>query len=181
MALGATKISAVFTHVDVHLPRRLEKRQVKIAVFHTLTTAPKEVAGTACLPGRGAHVSRNFSEVGWLPNLARAFWPFLGLIDGMSCASRVFLVRAGGVMADQAVHVSLDGEVKRVIPPTVSGMTAGASWLIRPKCDTEVVNHMLTLADDSTLLSRELFFGSRANPRPMAGLHDLFCSLSVTG
>jgi hypothetical protein len=185
VALGAVEVGAVGGHV--HIQRAVRQAleavelDVHVAVLDAFTAPAEEVAGAAVVARGRADVLRDGLQIDGGPGLARTLGPFHLFVGRMPGGGRELLVGAGLIVTDQAVHEVLVVEVEGLVLPAVAGMTTGAARFVAGQGDAEVVDDVFSLADGDVLLFLELLLGTRADPRPVGGFHDLFGGLGVAG
>ena len=156
-------------HLHVHVAGGFRERAVEVAVLHVVAAAAEEVTGAAILTTGHADSLRDLLEVDSRPllsGLGRKLRVHVGRVAGRGGE---FLVRAGRVMADEAVDVLRLAEVEARVLPPIAGVTARAARLVRRERDAEVV-HRVGLAKRHLALAFDLL--PRA-PGPVDGLHEI--------
>jgi hypothetical protein len=89
-------------------------------MFDPVAPASVKMTDSAVGTIRAANRLGNLIPVWGLVQFAAKFF---GFINRMACTGRKFLVCAGLLMADQAIHVSFRGKIKGFVLPPVAGMT----------------------------------------------------------
>ncbi len=125
-------LEVIAPHVDVTVSVRFQQLAGEIRMFHRFTSATVEMALPAGFSRGGAHVFGHGHQV------------HFGIRH--AGAGGGFLVCAGGIVADQTIDVGLVCEIKRVVFPSVSGMTACATSLVADDAHSEIVDGGCRLA-----------------------------------
>jgi len=174
VASAAGEVEAVLGHVYVQILGRHLERAVDIAVFHRIAATAIEVAGAASGAAGLADVAGDFTQVRCLHDLAGMGREFGVLVRRVASQPRQLAVGAGGVVADQTVHIVLGGEVEFLVLPAVADVAGGAELIVRRHGGAEVV--------DDVLFAQALF-GVRVHelPGPVLGFLHLFGGLGVAG
>jgi hypothetical protein len=116
---------------------------VQVAVLHRVAAAAVEVAGAAVGAAGLAHVAGHLAQVRRLDDLAGVGRELHVLVGRVAGQARQLAVGAGGVVADQAVHVVLGGEVELVVLPAVAHVAGGAELVVGGHGRAEVVDDVL--------------------------------------
>ena len=174
VAVGTGQIRTVGRHMHVDMLRRLDQRGVEVAVLDRVTAAAVEVAGAAVLPAGLAHRLRDLRQVGRLHDLAAALGHLARLVERMAGIGGDLLVGRGRVVAGQAIHVVLVGEIVVLVRPAVASVATRAARLIGEDRAAEIVGRVLLA---------QLLAGGRTDglPGPVHALHDLVAGLVVAG
>ena len=154
MATGTGQIGSVGTHVDVDGDTRRGNAGIEVAMLDRVAAAPEEMAASAGFTRGLADILGHQRQV--------------DLLGGKSGSGRRLFVGAGGVVADQAIHLRGVGQIETGILPAVADVATGAARFVRPDGNAEVVDGIDLPAVDAFSVND---LGGR--PGPVAGLHDV--------
>ena len=107
-------------------------------MLDTVPTAPKEMTGTAVFAGGAADTLGHLLPIRWIKGFVVTLENG-GLRHRVPGAGRIFFVRAGLFMTDQAVDAGLVGEIEVAVFPAKTGVTGCATSLVALDVDSEVV------------------------------------------
>ncbi len=162
MAILATHLQRAHVHVEVG--RRVGQHGLQIPMLGVRGPTACEVTGTAGLPGGPSDLLRDRGQV------QRRV--------GEAAFARVFPVRAGRVMTDQAIDVGRVGEVEFRVHPAIADVAGGALLEVGADGDAGIVDHQRQTDIDPVLISLQR--GGVSLPVPMGRLQHVLSHLRVT-
>jgi hypothetical protein len=174
MAGGTGKVLSFWGHVNIQRKGRGDQGTIQVAMLDFVAAAAVKVAGSARLAGGQADVLRDICEVRWIPNGPASSREFCRFRNRKPGAGREFFVSGSGVVANETIHIFLNGEIKIFVFPTVANVATGATRLVGLDIYAEVVNECL-FAQCLAGGFIDIF------PRPVRGMHNFIGGLGVAG